>query len=166
MDAGDATAMDAGKDGIMTGKAEWSTAYVNDLPDSAFLYIAPGGKKDGEGKTVPRSLRYFPVRDADGSVDGPHVRNALSRIPQASIPQEAKDRAIAAARRLFSELSKVDKGDDGSDDSGGGDSGANSGDDAGSTDSFDCPDDLNNESAKLTWGRDGEAGETSNADAE
>lgn len=164
MDTGDATAMDAGKDGIMKGKAEWSTAYVNDLPDSAFLYIAPGGKKDGEGKTVPRSLRYFPVRDADGSVDGPHVRNALSRIPQASIPQEAKDRAIAAARRLFSELSKVDKGEDGSDD-GGGDDGGSGGDDTSSTpaDNFDWPNDLNDESAKLTWGRDGES---SNADAE
>ena len=25
--------------------AKWSTAYINDLPDSSFLYIGPGGEK-------------------------------------------------------------------------------------------------------------------------
>ena len=38
-------------------KATWTTAFVNDLPDSSFLYIEPGGEKDEEGKTKPRSLR-------------------------------------------------------------------------------------------------------------
>jgi len=32
--------------------AEWTTKYINDLPDSAFAFIALGGKKDSEGKTV------------------------------------------------------------------------------------------------------------------
>ena len=64
--------------------AEWDTAYVNDLPDSAFLMILPGGRKDADGKTVPRSLRMFPVRNAAGEVDSAHLRNALARIPQAS----------------------------------------------------------------------------------
>jgi hypothetical protein len=65
------------------GKAEWTTAYVNDLPDSAFLYVGAGGKKDPSGRTVPRSLRKFPVRGMDGKFDTPHVRNAISRAPQA-----------------------------------------------------------------------------------
>lgn len=90
-------------------KAVWSTAYVNNLPDSAFLYIAPGGKKDEQGKTVPRALRYFPVRDADGKVDLPHLRNALARIPQAKIPQAAKDKATATARRMLEEAQKTEK---------------------------------------------------------
>ena len=72
-------------DGALAGelKAVWTTAYVNDLPDSAFLYVAPGGDKDSDGKTTPRSLRYFPVKDASGAVDQAHVRNALraSRRP-------------------------------------------------------------------------------------
>lgn len=84
-------------------KMVWTTAYVNDLPDSAFLYIAPGGDKDEDGKTTPRSLRFFPVRDASGKVDLPHVRNALARISQAGIPQEAKDAAQAKAERLLRE---------------------------------------------------------------
>jgi HK97 family phage prohead protease len=83
--------------------ADWDTAYVNDLPDSAFLLIEPGGKKDREGKTVPRELRHFPVRNAAGEVDAPHLRNALARIPQASTlsaaqRQTAMDKAKALAK--------------------------------------------------------------------
>ena len=87
-------------------KADWSAAFVNDLPDSAFLHIGPGGQKDDEGKTTPRRLRYFPVRDGAGKVDLPHVRNALSRIPQANIPVAAKDAARDKARRLLEQLTK------------------------------------------------------------
>jgi len=81
----------------------WDTSYVNDLPDSAFLLIGPGGRKDADGKTVPRSLRYFPVRNAAGDVDLPHLRNALARIPQASSisaaqRQAAMDKAKALAK--------------------------------------------------------------------
>lgn len=64
-------------------KAVWTVAYMNDLADSAFLWIEAGGEKDEDGKTVPRSLRHFPVKDAEGNFDLPHVRNAIARIPQA-----------------------------------------------------------------------------------
>lgn len=87
-------------------KAVWTTAYMNDLPDSAFLYISPGGKKDADGKTVPRSLRHFPYKDASGKVDAIHIRNALARIPQANVPQAAKDKATAHARRVLGEVNK------------------------------------------------------------
>jgi hypothetical protein len=63
-------------------KAVWSNAHMNDLPDSAFLYIESGGKKDESGKTVPRSLRHFPYRGMDGKIDLAHTRNAIARIPQ------------------------------------------------------------------------------------
>ncbi len=68
--------------------AEWDTAYVNDLPDSAFGYIAPGGKKV-DGKTVPRSLRHFPHHNMGGDLDLPHLRNALARAPQSSFGPKA-----------------------------------------------------------------------------
>lgn len=85
-------------------KAVWSTAFVNDLPDSSFLYIKPGGEKDADGKTTPRSLRMFPYKDADGAVDLPHLRNAIARIPQAAeISQDQKDTLQAEARRLLEE---------------------------------------------------------------
>lgn len=63
------------------------------LPDSAFAYIEPGGHKDSEGKTVPRSLRHFPIHDEA------HIRAALSRIGQgAEFSSEAKAKVHAAAR--------------------------------------------------------------------
>lgn len=66
-----------------------SAASINDLPDSAFAYIESGGSKDADGKTVPRSLRHFPIHDEA------HVRNALARAPQSPFG----DKAMPAIRR-------------------------------------------------------------------
>lgn len=71
-------------------KAEQSAATQNDLPDSAFAYIEPGGEKDSEGKTVPRSLRHYPHHNASGGIDLPHLRNALARIGDSSNEQGGK----------------------------------------------------------------------------
>jgi len=89
----------AGQDHLQ--KAVWTASYINDLPDSSFLYVESGGSKDNEGKTTPRSLRHFPVKDAGGSVDMPHLRNALSRIPQSNLPQSVKDECTARAQRML-----------------------------------------------------------------
>lgn len=89
-----------------TEAAVWSTKYKNDLPDSAFMYIEPGGKKDSEGKTTPRSLRHFPYKDANGKVDIIHVRNAIARIPQAKIPAMLKSRLQKKARSILAKLRK------------------------------------------------------------
>jgi|SRR6185295_2363915 len=74
--------------------AQMSSAAINDLPDSAFAYIEPGGTKDEQGRTVPRSLRHFPIHDE------PHVRNALARAPQSPFGDKAMPKIRAAARRL------------------------------------------------------------------
>lgn len=90
-------------------KAFWSTAYVNDLPDSAFLYIEPGGEKDNDGRTKPRSLRHWPVMDASGKLDVDHVRNAIARIPQSKIPGLSADDLKSyqdKARDLLAQLTK------------------------------------------------------------
>lgn len=83
--------------------AVWTTASINNLPDSAFLYVQPGGKKDGEGKTVPRSLRHFPYKDSSGKVDLPHLRNAIARIPQAGswLSESMKSSLQSRARRML-----------------------------------------------------------------
>jgi HK97 family phage prohead protease len=96
--------MMAGKS-LAEQKAEWSTAEVNALPDSCFLYIESGGAKDDEGKTVPRSLRHFPYKDAEGKIDLPHLRNAIARIPQSSVLDDAgKARLQARARRMLDNM--------------------------------------------------------------
>src|SRR5262252_1376749 len=74
--------------------AEMTSAAINDLPDSAFAYIEPGGAKDPSGKTVPRSKRHFPVHDEA------HARNALSRAPQSPFGKQAMPKIMSAARKF------------------------------------------------------------------
>ena len=76
-----------------TKDAEMSGASQDDLPDGAFAYVEPGGKKDEQGKTVPRSLRHLPYKGPDGKPDPAHVRNALARLSQTDIPADAKAEA-------------------------------------------------------------------------
>jgi hypothetical protein len=71
----------------------WTRRYINDLPDAAFAIILPGGEKDEEGKTKPRSLRKFPHHDATGKIDLPHLRNANARVPQSDLTAEQKAEA-------------------------------------------------------------------------
>ena len=75
-----------------------SSKDVNNLPDSDFAYISPGGKKDSEGKTTPRSLRHLPIPDAA------HVRNALARLNQTDIPPAAKKEALSKIKRKAKEF--------------------------------------------------------------
>lgn len=75
-------------------RAQMSTQSINDLPDSDFAYIEPGGHKDSSGKTVPRSKRHFPIHDAD------HVRNALARAPQSPFGKLAMPKIMAAAKKF------------------------------------------------------------------
>jgi len=89
-------------------KAAWTAAYINTLPDSAFAVILPGGEKDGEGKTVPRSLRKLPHHDAGGTIDLPHLRNALARLPQSDLPAAA---ATTARRHLEGHASAAGVGE-------------------------------------------------------
>jgi HK97 family phage prohead protease len=70
-------------------RALLSSAEQNDLPDSAFAYIGPGGKKDADGKTTPRSLRHYPVHDKA------HADNALARANAAINGDNADAKAIA-----------------------------------------------------------------------
>ncbi|HEY5985852.1 MAG TPA: HK97 family phage prohead protease [Streptosporangiaceae bacterium] len=75
-------------------RAQMAAASINDLPDSAFAYIEPGGSKDEEGKTTPRSKRHFPIHDAA------HVRNALARAPQSPFGDKAMPKIRAAAKKF------------------------------------------------------------------
>lgn len=67
-------------------KAEWSTAFINSLPDEAFAVIEPAYKR---GETENKNARHLPhhnknVKDPDDdeTVDLPHLRNALARVNQ------------------------------------------------------------------------------------
>lgn len=95
-------------------KEQWTRAYINDLPDSAFLYIEPGGEKDEEGKTTPRSKRHLPYKNAEGEVDLPHLRNAISRLEQPRtgggedgwLSETLRRRLLAKAQRILASYQK------------------------------------------------------------
>lgn len=71
-------------------EATWDQNYINNLPDSAFAVVLPGGKKDESGRTTPRTLRKLPHHNAEGKLDLPHLRNALARLSQTDIPAGAR----------------------------------------------------------------------------
>lgn len=70
-------------------KGEWTVEYVNSMEDDCFAVVEPTGKKDDEGRTVPRTARHLPHHakgqggsGTGGTVDLPHLRNALARMNQ------------------------------------------------------------------------------------
>lgn len=71
--------------------AEWSSAYIKSLPDSAFADPAD---------------RRYPHHDRSGDVDLPHLRNALSRCGQ-----DATDCSPAARRHLEAHARAEDVGE-------------------------------------------------------
>lgn len=84
--------------------AVWSTKYINDLPDSSFALIESGGKKDSEGKTVPRSLRHLPYKDKNGKIDLPHLRKWMARCTHTklspALQKKAHDVLLNAYRKV------------------------------------------------------------------
>ena len=74
--------------------ATMSSASIDDLPDDAFAHIEPGGSKDSSGRTVPRSLRHFPIHDKA------HVQNALARASSSPFGDKAMPKIHAAARKF------------------------------------------------------------------
>ena len=82
----------------------WSGGFKNDLPDSCFAYIEPGGKKDASGRTVPRSLRHFPYKNADGSLNRAHVIAAEQMLSKTKLSPSAVaiiGRKIAVAKKTL-----------------------------------------------------------------
>ena len=77
--------------------ARWNQQYIRRLPDSAFAAVetTPDGK----------SLRHLPHHDAHGTLDVPHLCNALVRIGQVKWHDRAN--AEAAGRHLAEHLAEV-----------------------------------------------------------
>ena len=86
---------------VEMSKGVWSTAKVNQLPDSAFLHIEAGGEKDENGHTMPRTLRHFPFKNEEGEIDLPHLRNALARISQSNLSEEVRENVQKRAEKLL-----------------------------------------------------------------
>ena len=88
----------------------WDTQFINGLPDSAFVHIASGGKQDAGGRIAPRTLRYLRHHGPNGALDVTHLRNALARAPQTTLPAAVKQQAI---RHLQSHARRAGVGEGG-----------------------------------------------------
>ncbi len=67
----------------------------NDLPDSAFAIVLPGGSKDSSGKTSPRNLRRFPHHDVSGKLDSGRAADMLGEARGSDIDEEQQAKAVA-----------------------------------------------------------------------
>lgn len=77
--------------------AEWDSAYITALPDSAFACV------DDEG-------RHYPHHNSAGAVDRPHLANALARINQAGNTTCGRDHLETHARSMgMGERSEADE---------------------------------------------------------
>ena len=92
-------------------KAEWTTEYINTLPNSSFAVIEPAYL---EGKTEDKNCRHLPFKDENGEVDLPHYRNALARVNQIkpitdSISEEELRKQAAAELEKYRDLLEENK---------------------------------------------------------
>jgi hypothetical protein len=86
-------------------EAQWTTAYINDLPDSSFAVIEPAYKS---GKTDNKACRHLPHKDGNGTIDLPHLRAALARMNQIVPVTDSisADALRAQAKRVLVPLAK------------------------------------------------------------
>ena len=79
---------------------DWTTAYINDLPNSAFAVVEPCADER-------KDARHLPYKDASGEVDLPHLRNALARMNQIKSVCGGSDEELRAkAKRKLIPLAK------------------------------------------------------------
>ncbi|OGB61490.1 MAG: hypothetical protein A2Y94_14010 [Caldithrix sp. RBG_13_44_9] len=70
-------------------KREWTAAFINMFEDNCFAVVESTGKKDDDGRTLPKTARHLPhhakgdgAAGTGGKIDLPHLRNALARMNQ------------------------------------------------------------------------------------
>lgn len=68
----------------------WSPAYIEELPDSSFLYIKEGTDVNS-GDTAFNKTRLFPIKDATGMIDISRLEEVINSIENTGIPESDKE---------------------------------------------------------------------------
>lgn len=74
------------------------------LPDTSFLFIKIGGRKDHDGMTTPRTLRHLQFKDEDGNLDAELIEDAIDQIENdkvAKLSEESKADLLSHAKQLL-----------------------------------------------------------------
>lgn len=69
---------------------KWSKAYIESLPNDAFLYV----NREGE--------RYLPIKDLDGKVDRTKLNDAMESLGQLGLPGDVMKQKKAVLTQLIS----------------------------------------------------------------
>jgi len=87
-------------DGKIIQEEKLTRVQINNLPDSAFLYIDKDSVtgKDGEGRSMPTGARHLPYKNELSEVNPSCLRNALQHMNQLKLSEEAKRKIIAKSR--------------------------------------------------------------------
>lgn len=80
------------------GGEVFSAAYIDGLPDEAFLYVEDGVMPvDGQ---TPKTARHFPVRDATGALSPPMLQKALASVDAWGATTTVKAMVVERAKSL------------------------------------------------------------------
>lgn len=82
----------------------WTRKYIDELPDSAFLYVDKSRVTHRKGgRSHPLDARHLPVKDRRGNYNCAHLKNAISRAVQTNLPSSVQKKLQQKARRLYYE---------------------------------------------------------------
>lgn len=87
-------------------KAGGTMPTINDLPNSAFLFVEPG-EDDEQGRRVPFTKRHFPYRDQEGKLAPSLLETAVIEIPESKIAGLAPAPLVARVRRMLDQARGV-----------------------------------------------------------
>jgi len=73
-------------------EAQWTRAYINDLPSGSFAVVEPCANER-------KDARHLPYKDSTGKIDLPHLRNALARMDQVKSVCNGNDEALRRKAR-------------------------------------------------------------------
>jgi hypothetical protein len=76
-----------------------ASEQIDKLPDECFFFVEDG-EKDSEGKTTPRSLRHFPYKNAEGSVDFSKIKEIVEKVPNTILKDGSKISDAVASKLL------------------------------------------------------------------
>lgn len=90
--------------------AKWDTAYVNALPDIAFALVKRPVKDKQRDRALPHHSKGVTSASENGSVDKPHLRNALARANQVKgFSAQARSSAVGHLKKHASALGVGDE---------------------------------------------------------
>lgn len=101
----------AGRTPILAVAAKsWSKAYIDELEDSAFLYVKEvESRNESDEQLITKKIRQFPVRDNHGKLVKDRLVMASAEIIKSDLDDELKSNLDKTIKKLLKENAKSDE---------------------------------------------------------